>query len=400
MDLDNVQIGLDPQSKTGLDPKGKWTPTIEAPLPQINEEVKANATVLVNKLNENLKNAKFNGELKGVYKEKLDDLIKRFDNDEVTVGAAITEIGLMNKFGSEFFYTCCMKYFIEHIPATTDELQKMAYQGLLYKKSDLLNINREKLPIIDRVMKFIKDSETSESKKLSNSLSNIDSVIKESLPKFLGDSITFGDLVHELKSSSNGIESVFIEGLIRVLSSINIEAPDNCDPSDFNLTFTELKSKYGKIDPKINCEESTLIKSEEPKELGLTSDYPKGVIIHPMTIPGLKVFDMSEPDPKYPIEDFELSVTRIYDDGRQEEVQNMILGWRGSIKGYVKVYEDDTFENYLYGFKQVIRNRKGRKPSINVRIKYHNKLGGLITPVFGKNGDEKISKSDLNFRLC
>lgn len=304
MDLDNVQIGLDPQSKTGLDPKGKWTPTIEAPLPQINEEVKANATVLVDKLNENLKNAKFNGELKGIHKEKLDNLIKRFENDEVTIGEAITEIGLMNKFGSEFFHTCCMKYFIEHVPATTDELQKMAYQGLLCKHSDLVKLHEPELKV---------------------------------------------------------------EG--------NIEE---------------------------NAEAGTLAKveSEEPKKLGLTSDYPKGTVIHPFTIPGLKVFDMSEPDPKYPIEDFELSVTRIYDDGRQEEVQNMVLGWRGSIKGYVKVYEDDTFENYLYGFKQVIKNRKGRKPAINVRIKYHNKLGGLITPVFGKNGDEKISKSDLDFRLC
>lgn len=304
MDLDNVQIGLDPQSKTGLDPKGKWTPTIEVPSPKINEEVEANGRTLINKLNEDLKKAEFNGELTGVDKEKLDDLIKRFKSKEVPIDAVIEEINRMNKIGSEFFYICSMKYFIEHIPTTTDELQKIIYQGLLYKHPD------------------------------------------------------------SIKSNESGSKS---EGNIKGSNKV------------------ETVSK---------------IESEESKNLELTSDYPVGTIIHPASIPGLKVFDISDPDPNYPFEDFELSVTRIYDDGRQEEVQNMVLGWRGSIKGYVKVYEDDTFEKYLYGFKQVIKNRKGRKPAINVRVKYHNRLGGFITPIFGKNGDEKINKSDLNFRLC
>lgn len=294
MDIDNMQMGFDPQSKTGLDLNGKWAPTVEVPLsidPKLEKEIKENAEKRVQEINLKLENVKFHNSINDKYKAKIDELVKKFKNNELTVNGVLTEIGLMNKMGSEVFSLYCIKYFLEHISDTLDNIQKLSYQMLTQTHDDLLN------------------------------------------------------------------------------------------------------NKTSKEEPKVE------IPKEEPKKLGLNSTYPEGIIEYPNKVSGVKNLKITDPKPEYPFEDFELSVVRIYDDGRQEESQTMVLGWRGSIKGYVKVFKDDSLTELLYGFKQVIKNNKGRKPVINLGVKYHNKLGGFITPTFGVNGDEKINDIDVNFRI-
>lgn len=125
------------------------------------------------------------------------------------------------------------------------------------------------------------------------------------------------------------------------------------------------------------------------------SNYPKGIIEYPVkgAQPRLRIYD---PKPEYPFEDFELKIIHEFDDGHKEESNHLVCGWRGSIKKYVKIVDDDH-ETYVDGFKQHVFDRNGNKvsPSINVGVKYHTKDGNLVIPVFGLYGDERVQINDF-----
>lgn len=126
-----------------------------------------------------------------------------------------------------------------------------------------------------------------------------------------------------------------------------------------------------------------------------SSNYPKGVINYPVkgSQPRLRIYD---PKPEYPFEDFELRIIHEFDDGHREESNHLVCGWRGSIKRYVKIVDDD-YETYVDGFKQHVFDRNGNKvsPSINIGVKYHTKDGNLVVPVFGLYGDERVQITDF-----
>lgn len=129
----------------------------------------------------------------------------------------------------------------------------------------------------------------------------------------------------------------------------------------------------------------------------VTCNYPMGPI-KCQTPEGMPELIISDPSDEYDFSEFQLKVVRTYDDDTVEESDKMVLGWRGSVKRYVNVFNAEGVR--VNGFKQDIYDKDGniiKKP--NIYVKYHTATEKIITPIFSATANENVTEAELNYSL-